>query len=44
MLKERVFEIISKADEGDKASRIFDFSIMTLIALSILSIVLESSL
>lgn len=41
-MKKRVFEIISKADEGDKASKLFDGFIMALIALSILSIVLES--
>ena len=40
--KKRVFEIISKAESGDRASQIFDWSIMALIALSILSIVLES--
>ncbi|MBR3017718.1 MAG: ion transporter [Clostridia bacterium] len=40
--KQRIFEIISKADEGDKASRIFDGMIMALICLSIISIVLES--
>ncbi len=42
MSKARVFEIISKADEGDRASRIFDGVIMSLIVLSIVSIVLES--
>ena len=42
MTKERVFAIISKADEGDRASKIFDGCIMTLIVLSVLSIVLES--
>ncbi|MBR4710756.1 MAG: ion transporter [Clostridia bacterium] len=41
-MKKRIFEIISKADEGDRASRIFDGVIMTLIALSVVSIVLES--
>ena len=40
--KKRVFEIISKAEDGDLASSIFDWSIMVLIALSILSIILES--
>lgn len=40
--KQRMFEIVSKADEGDRASRIFDRCIMGLIALSILSIILES--
>ena len=42
MKKKRVFEIISKADEGDLASRLFDGLIMTLIFLSIVSIILES--
>ena len=41
-VKKRVFEIISKAEDGDTASRIFDRSIMILIALSIVSIILES--
>lgn len=41
-IKKRTFEIISKAENGDRASSIFDWSIMTLIALSILSIILES--
>ncbi len=41
-IKKRVFEIISKAEKGDTASSIFDWSIMFLIALSILSIILES--
>lgn len=41
-IKKRVFEIISKAENGDHASQIFDYSIMALIALSILSIILES--
>jgi voltage-gated potassium channel len=42
MTKKRIFEIISKAEEGDKASKVFDGLIMALIILSILSIVLES--
>ena len=41
-IKKRVFEIISKAEEGDRTSKIFDWTIMTLITLSIVSIVLES--
>lgn len=41
-VKNRVFEIISKAEDGDVASKIFDWAIMMLIALSILSIILES--
>ncbi len=42
MLKKRMFEIISKADEGDTLSRLFDGLIMSLIMLSVVSIVLES--
>ena len=41
-LKKRVFEIINKAEGGDLASKIFDWTIMALIALSIISIILES--
>lgn len=41
-IKKRVFVIISKAEDGDRASKIFDWSIMILIALSIISIILES--
>lgn len=40
--KKRVFEIISKGNEGDRASKLFDGLIMLLIAISIVSIVLES--
>ncbi len=42
MTKKRVFEIVSKAEDGDRASKLFDGFIMALIALSIVSIVLES--
>ena len=41
-IKNRVFEIIGKAEDGDRISKIVDWSIMALIALSILSIILES--
>lgn len=41
-VKKRTFEIISKAEEGDRVSKIFDNTIMILIALSILAIILES--
>lgn len=41
-MKKRAFEIISRADDGDWASKVFDGFIMVLIALSVLSIVLES--
>lgn len=41
-MKKRVFEIISKAEDGDGESRAFDLCIMLLIALSVLCIILES--
>lgn len=41
-MKRRVFEIISRAEDGDRASRVFDVSIMVLIALSVMAIVLQS--
>lgn len=40
--KEHVFDIVSKDDGDNRASRIFDLLIMSLIVLSIVSIVLES--
>lgn len=41
-IKRHTFEIISKAESGDRISSIFDWSIMILIALSILTIILDS--
>lgn len=41
-LKKRVYEIIEKAKEGDIASRIFDYSILGLISLTVISIIIES--
>ena len=41
-IRARVFDIISKDDGSDRASRTFDLLIMALIVLSITSIVLES--
>ena len=41
-IKKHVFRIVNKAESGDRASEMFDWFIMSLIALSILSIVLES--
>ena len=41
-IKKRVFEIISRANDGDTASKVFDGFIMTLISFSVLSIILES--
>ena len=41
-MKKRIFEIISRAENGDRASRAFDVSIMALIIVSILSIILQS--
>lgn len=42
IIKKRVFDIISKAEQGDRASMVFDTSIIALIALSILAIILQS--
>lgn len=41
-IKKRVFELISKSEDGDTIGKIVDWTIMALIALSILSIILES--
>ena len=41
-IKPRIFEIISKAGDGDRASSVFDWIIMILIACSTLTIVLDS--
>lgn len=41
-VKKRVFEIINKPEDDDRAGKIFNWSIMALIVLSIVSIVLES--
>jgi voltage-gated potassium channel len=41
-IKRRVFDVISRAEEGDGLSRAFDLTIMSLIALSVLSIILQS--
>ncbi len=41
-IKKRAFEIVSKAEKGDRVSEIFDWLIMVLIALSVVLIVLES--
>lgn len=41
-VKRRVFEIVSRGSDGDRASKLFDSAIMILIAVSIVSIVLES--
>ena len=40
--KRRVFEIVSRGSDGDRASKLFDGVIMALIAASIVGIVLES--
>lgn len=42
IVKNRIFQIINRAEDGDRASGIFDAVIMCMIAISILSIVLES--
>lgn len=41
-LKQRTFEIVNRAENGDILSKIFDDAIMALILLSVLSVVLES--
>lgn len=41
-IKRRIFEIISKAENGDRASQVFDVSIILLILLSVVAIVLQS--
>lgn len=41
-IKRRVFEIISKAENGDRASQAFDAAIIVLILLSVAAIVLQS--
>ena len=41
-VKKRVFELVSKAEDGDAVGKIFDWLIMSLIALSIVAIILES--
>ena len=41
-IKKRVFELINKAEDGDLVSQIIDWFIMALIALSVVSIILES--
>lgn len=42
IMKRRIFEIISRAEDGDRASRVFDISVMVLIIVSVLSIILQS--
>lgn len=41
-IKLRIYQIIEKAETGDRASKIFDISILVLICLNILAIILES--
>lgn len=41
-MKQRVYEVIEVAKEGDKSSKIFDYSILTLIILTAVAIVMES--
>ena len=41
-LKTRMFEIIEKAKSGDRASRIFDISIILLIVFNIIAVILNS--
>jgi len=41
-LQRRIHEVLEPATEGDRASRVFDVFIMTVIALSVLSVALET--
>lgn len=41
-IKKRVFRLVSKTEDKDRAGRIFDWLIMALIILSIITIILES--
>jgi len=41
-IQKRVYEIVEVADSGDRASRIFDISILSLIALNVLALILET--
>jgi voltage-gated potassium channel len=41
-LRQRVYEILEVAASGDRASRVFDISIMALIALNVIALVLET--
>ncbi len=41
-IKNRIYQIIEKAEEGDKLSRAFDIFIITLILLNVLAIILNS--
>ncbi len=41
-MKERIYNVIEKADEGDRASKWFDNVILVLILLTVVAIVLES--
>ena len=41
-IKQRVYEILCKGDEGDKASRIVDWTIVLLVLLTAATVILES--
>lgn len=42
-MKRRVFEIIEKAEDGDKPSKIFDYFILGLITLTVIVVVVDNS-
>jgi len=42
MIKQKVLELVEKGDHGRKFNKIFDYIIMSLIVLSLISIILES--
>lgn len=41
-MKKRIFEIIEKAEDGDKLSKVFDYTILLLIILTVIAIIMES--
>lgn len=41
-IKERIYKLVETGDHGQKINRLFDYFIMTLIILSVISIILES--
>lgn len=41
-MKRKVYDIIEKAEDGDKLSRLFDYTILFLIILTVIAVILES--
>lgn len=42
MIKEKIFRVVEKGSHGQRLNKIFDYFIMTLILLSVISIIIES--